>query len=139
MNLPTKLLAGLLVIAASFLGGYLYRGSPVQKETATQVVVTDRVIERKTEPSTGAVTETIREKVAERANTSSRTPPVPAQKPQIRPQWSVSVLGEYDPALGRLVPVQLVTGYRVVGDLWLNAGADIRDRSLLLGVTYQWQ
>lgn len=139
MSLSTKLLVGLLLLMGSFGAGWYYRGAPQQSESVAQTTETDRIITRTTEPQTGTVTETVREKITEKSKNNTRTASRPATPNNTRPNWAVSVLGQYDPREGDWALRHVVGGYRVVSGIWLNVGVDTKDRAALVGITVEFK
>jgi hypothetical protein len=148
MNIATKIVVALVVMAGCFAAGFFARKPGVRTETVVQTqiqeverVVTKTVTEKVVTPDgtaketvTTTTTQDSSKVAAERAPSES----VPAMSLSVRPRWSLGMSWQPDFRDLTWRPAQGEVGYRVVGDLWVTGAYNWQEQHALVGVRWEF-
>jgi hypothetical protein len=149
MNIVTKILAGLGLLAVAFAAGWLSREPEVQVQvetkTETKVVEVEKVVtkivkETATKPDGTTTTTETTTTTADTTTTKEKdkTKPQPAPVAAAKRDWSVGVQWRPDFKDPTWVPASATVGYRVTGPVWAEAGVNFKDRAAIVGVRVEF-
>jgi hypothetical protein len=145
MNIVSKVLAGIGLLATAFAAGWFSRPPVVQTETKIVTVekeVVKTVKEVVTKPdgttTTTETSETTKDTSTTTKDKTKDTPPAPVAVATVRRDWSVGIAWQPDWRDRTWLPAQGEVGYRVFADAWVVGAYNWKENHALLGVRWEF-